>query len=222
MRSGQKRLGFSLIELLTVIAVIAILATLIIASIQRVRTTAALSKSISNLRSLQLANSLYSSEHNGWYVPIASWTDEGEAVFWHNDPKFRAYFSLEPGNNWPSGLVAPKAEITTSSGNLRLDRAYGYNITSMNGKWAEAGQGYQVNRSEIPNLDNKMAFADALDWIIHRDNADDYNGEEVYTKHAIAYRYNGSAGVVYYSGRATGLPREEVIENRGLWDICED
>ncbi len=225
-RSAQRtftRAGFSLIELLSVIVVVAILTAIIIPTVQNMRADASLSKSVSNLRSLQIANTLYSNEHSGGYVPLASWSEEGEAVFWHSDPEFRAYFSLKPGRIWPEGLVAPGAEITHSKdGDLRIDRAYGYNSTNMRGRWGEAGQGLQMYAADIIAPDEKLAFADALDWIIDRDSADLYRGEEVYTKHATAYRYNGRAAVVHYDGSATAMTRDEVVGNHELWDLIEE
>ncbi|WP_309397118.1 type II secretion system protein [Cerasicoccus maritimus] len=212
--------GFTLVELLTVIAILAILGTLALAGIPRVRNYAALSKSISNLRSLQLANTLYSNEHMGAFVPVAYWSEEGDSFTWYTDPEFCQYLAIEPGKNWPEGLVAPNAEISNSKG-LRIERAYGYNVTSLSAKWGEPNEKYQVNISDIFNPPRKLAFSDALDWIIHIDGADKYPGSEVYTKHAVAYRYDGKTAAVYFGGNAEALTREDVVGNDRLWRVTE-
>lgn len=223
LRSVHPRsLGFSIIELLTVISVIAVLAAILVTTVQKVRSRSELTKSVSNLRSLQLANQLYSNEHNGWFVPVAQWPIEGNPTFWHNDPEFRSYFSLEPGRMWPEGLVSPRAEMVhQTDGDLRIDRAYGYNCTDVPGRWGVPGQAMQVHVSQVIDLSKKLAFADALDWVIHRDRADSYEGVEVYTQNATAYRYDGKAAVVFFDGRATALSRDEVVDNDELWDVAE-
>ncbi|MGE9292851.1 MAG: hypothetical protein ACQKBW_04500, partial [Puniceicoccales bacterium] len=64
------------------------------------------------------------------------------------------------------------------------------------------------------------------DWQIQIYGASRYVGEEtvenINANSAIAYRYDGYAGVVYFDGRAEMLSREEVIDNRTLWTIQQD
>jgi prepilin-type N-terminal cleavage/methylation domain-containing protein len=68
MQSLPKQLkAFTLIELLTVIAVVAILAAILIPSISKVRESANVAKSISNLRQIGNLMNLYASEKNNRY-----------------------------------------------------------------------------------------------------------------------------------------------------------
>lgn len=67
----QRSRGFTLVELLVVIAIIAILASLLLPALSRARAQARQAQGKNNLRQLFLANTMYASEHNGFYCPAA-------------------------------------------------------------------------------------------------------------------------------------------------------
>ncbi|MBC2593891.1 type II secretion system protein [Ruficoccus amylovorans] len=73
------RPGFSLIELLTVIAVIAVLGGILIATVNRVRDSARLSKSQSNLRQVTQTLLIYTME-NGGRLPYAKGNRNSSSV----------------------------------------------------------------------------------------------------------------------------------------------
>ncbi|GEM_PF-104809 len=68
----QDKKGFTLIELLVVIAIISILMMILFPALSRARAQARSVSCMNNLRQLYLANTMYASEHNGYYVPAAS------------------------------------------------------------------------------------------------------------------------------------------------------
>ncbi|MCX8066153.1 MAG: type II secretion system GspH family protein, partial [Candidatus Hydrogenedentes bacterium] len=64
--------GFTLVELLVVIAIMSILAMILLPALSRGKAQARGVQCVNNLRQLYLANTMYASEHNGFYVPAAS------------------------------------------------------------------------------------------------------------------------------------------------------
>ncbi|RRJ94950.1 type II secretion system protein [Opitutaceae bacterium TAV4] len=80
--------GFTLIELLTVIAIIGVLAALIIPTVGLVRKKARASASISNLRQIHLAFTLFADDHRDHYptpAGVVPWKDnpaDGDELPW--------------------------------------------------------------------------------------------------------------------------------------------
>jgi len=69
--SGRFR-GFTLIELLVVIAIIAILAAMLLPALARAKMQAWRSKSVNNIRQLQLGAIMYANDSNGYLLPNAT------------------------------------------------------------------------------------------------------------------------------------------------------
>ena len=68
----SKQYGFSLIELLVVIATISLLMSIVLPVLSKTREQAKLTVCQSNIRQIQLANTGYATENNGYYVIAAS------------------------------------------------------------------------------------------------------------------------------------------------------
>ncbi|HQG47636.1 MAG TPA: prepilin-type N-terminal cleavage/methylation domain-containing protein, partial [Sedimentisphaerales bacterium] len=84
----RNRTAFTLIELLVVISVIAVLMAILMPALMRAKETGKRMVCSSHLRSLGLANVLYSDECNGWYVPIIDRT-LGKDFYWPANQLFR-------------------------------------------------------------------------------------------------------------------------------------
>lgn len=219
--------GFTLIELLAVIAIIGIIAAILIPVLTSVRTQSQIAKNLSNLRNIQIANITYSNEHDGQYVPVASWDNEGGKTFWHDHEDFRKkYLGISASGSWPDGMISPLATSRNSAGDRMIHRSYGYNFTTVRGDdFGTPGLTRGGTIMLVANPSKTLAFADALDWQIQMSGADRYSGNEelmdTNKNNAIAYRYDGYAGVVFFDGHTEMLSREEVIDNKALWEIKE-
>jgi prepilin-type N-terminal cleavage/methylation domain-containing protein/prepilin-type processing-associated H-X9-DG protein len=208
----SKKLGFTLVELLVTVAIISILAAILFLSAGSIRNEALLSKDIANLRSLQMANTIYASDHRA-YVPEFSNDENGTATMWVTNPAFLQYLVGRAGVN----MLPIQTESPVSLGpNMWVN--YGYNITGLPFGWGLPNVSIGVAPFNISDPSSTLAFADALDWNIDMADSNDYTGE-VYVQSAIAYPYDGKTGIVYFDGHAEILPRAQVVNNADLWTL---
>ncbi len=221
MLSPRHRISaFSLIEILACAAIVAVLAAVLFPTLQSARLSAQTAKNISNLRAIQSANIAYASDHDGRFVPSSSWDSEGKGVNWHENSEFRVnYLNISKTGPWPDGRLSPLATLRNDDGKRRTDRSYGYNYESLGGTYGTPNTVRQAVAQRMGALSKTLAFADALDWQIKMMAANLYAGKEEFLGSAIAYRYKGRAGVVFFDGHAEMLQRSDVVNNTELWTI---
>jgi prepilin-type N-terminal cleavage/methylation domain-containing protein len=78
---GERRHGFTLIEVLVVVAIIALLVAILLPALSRAREQARHTKCLSNLRQSGLAMQMYAATSKGW-LPRGG--DAGNPAFWAN------------------------------------------------------------------------------------------------------------------------------------------
>ncbi len=214
--SLRLRRAFSLIELLGAILIIAILGTLVGVVLQNIQGNSQLVKSLSIIRQYQSANSLYSLDHGGLYVPIRTMTEEGLTKRWVDQQDFKDHLNIPPGADWPLNLLSPNAGVLDENGKPLLTRSYGINTLGFS-DWFNPSISYQASVATIEDPVNTIAFTDALDWIVAKHGIKRYPGEEVYAKHAVAFRYDGKATVVFFDGHTGAYTMDEMLENKQKW-----
>lgn len=218
--------GFTLVELLTVVAILAVLAAILIPVTNAILANSGMSRNLSNLRSLQGANMLYAMDNNGKYVPVGTFDETGAyRNHWHRNPEFApVYLGVADIYAWPEELISPRATLRDADGHLMIERSYGYNYTGLGG-YGVPDTSRNATLNQVFQPTKTLAFADALDWQIQINGANKYSGVEevsnLNNNSAIAYRYNGKAGVVFFDGHTKMLSRDEVVGNRELWTIRE-
>ncbi len=218
--------GFSLVELLMVIAIIAILAAILIPVTSSIRKQGYVTHNLANLRALQAANILYAQENDGSFVPVGAFNENGSyGSFWYQRDDFVVeYLEIPDPSDWPENRLSPLATQRNPAGELYISRSYGYNFTEL-GAYGVANTSRVATINTVADPAQTLAFADALDWQIQMSGANRYVSEEadvnVNQNNAIAYRYDGAAGVVYFDGHTAMLKRADVVDNEKLWLIRE-
>ncbi|MDQ8192979.1 type II secretion system protein [Coraliomargarita sp. SDUM461004] len=208
--------AFTLIELLVVIAVIAILASILMTSLGRVSEKALLTTSLSNIRELHAANTMYANDNGGHYVPIASRDNNGTLLRWLENDQYRAFLGLQEDQEWPDDLFSPNANVLDSHGKPRFDRSYAMNITGLTG-YSTPGNLWQLSVYKVDEPAKTIAMTDALDWIVSYYGTKKYTGVEVSSGSTVAYRYSGKAAVIYYDGHTAAHTMEEISDKSEAW-----
>ncbi len=207
------RHGFTLVELLVVIAIIALLAALLLPSLNKARQKAQAANSLSQLRQIQLANSMYASDNNGWYIQAKAEISTGVYRIWPENPNFYKHLGQKGTWNYPNFprmLHSPLVDRTV------VVMSYGYNIT----RGTVNGANNNVTTSRHESMDSPttvLAFAESQDMQILMSQANAYTGVEGYGGQRIAYRAGGNTLAVFHDGHTETLSRAAVVGNTNLW-----
>jgi len=170
--------GFTLIELLVVVAIIALLVSIMLPALNEAKEAANKALCAVNLHSLALANCLYASNYNGFFVPGASdmdWFSAGQ-YRWHgyrdtvNDPfdplkgPLSPYFQDGDMKECPSYQDFIKTggqadAFESGAGGYGYNRDYVGSRVRWTGDFNAIASG--ARDTEIPTLINTVMFADA-------------------------------------------------------------
>lgn len=223
--------GFTLTELLVVITIIAVLASLSLMMFTRMRTVADRASATKSLSALQMANTLYASEHNGNYISHSLNDESGNRAqipWWFQNTEFLAYFrgqvTQTSGNGSraiPVDMLDPVVLRAKQSKFDRIYASYGINIHGLpamgGGKIKNGGVNYTTNTVKRPS--ESMAFASSSDLSIRYNSRFKWDGQEGKKSDSrIAYRHNNKAIVAYFDGHVGEVSKadmEEIDRTRG-------
>ncbi len=214
--------AFSLVELLLTLAILVLLLVIGFPIYERALLHSDASRSVNNVRNLQLANIQYSADNNGWYVPFNIIRD-GDIYSgqWLRNPAFQKTLGITSfpygRTYYPPGYLSPRSTSGRHpDGYGPISRSYGYN-DSVFGANKGKKEIYQIKASQVLRPATLMAFADALDFWVVIEFADNYQGREESVKGGVAYRYGGKAAVAFFDGHAALLRRDQIVGNQALW-----
>ena len=114
--SVRTRSAFTLVELLVVIGIIALLISVLLPALSKARRDANRAKCLSNLRSMQIAQTLYAAENRGYLVQAGmahGGAHANEELTWFNvlerygSNKLLPRCPSDESPYWPEGVVVP-------------------------------------------------------------------------------------------------------------------
>jgi prepilin-type N-terminal cleavage/methylation domain-containing protein len=210
--------GFTLVELLVVITIIAAMAALAISVTVRMRDQAHKVNSARNVSQLQVANASYAADHNGNYVPIYAYDDQGKRIgFWYQNQDYLGNLigdildaNGERAKNIPSSSLDPKVVRAKKGFHHSIAASYGMNDNGIAGVHGpNVAPAHNLNR--ISNPSEAMAFATATDYRISYGSRFKWKGVDGKTSDgALAYRYNDKALIVYFDGHVSEVSQEDL------------
>lgn len=231
--------GYTLVELLIVVSMIVILALLTLFMFPRFRESADRAKSVRNISQLQLANATYATDHNGEFLKVFAFDEEGSSyVAWCNNSDFLSVLKgsgafLPDGSldkSIPPDALDPKAYRTKLKWHDTFTNSYGYNgegTSGSNGWGSPSGSRGGFRMSQLTAPERTAAFLTATDWYAKYSGRFHWDNKPVegYQNGKIAYRYNNKALVAYYDGHVGEVSMADMkkIDTQGgskniFWD----
>lgn len=212
--------GFTLVELLVVIVMVVVLAALSVMGFKRMREKADLVTTVKRIRGFSEANALYSTDHNGKYVPVFAFDEDGQgAVMWHynrayletligDKEEFEAAEPFEGIDGLPEQVLDPVVIRSKQKYWSRISASFGYNGENLTGgAWGEPNAAASRSITSMSYPDETCAFVTATDWRAKQSGGLLWESSPVEGKTGdgkVAYRHQGKAVVAYFDGH-TGL-----------------
>ncbi len=215
--------GFTLVELLVVILIIVSLAAISSLGIIKMRASGDKAAAVSVMHQMAIANTTYSVDHNGQFVPIVT-KDENDAIAmeWYRDPEFRTYLTGDPNETEKDAsqlLKAPESVIdrvvlrAKQRQYERLSASYGFNSTGLQWPKSIYSPKMSYNLQQVTSPGRTAFIVTATNYMVS------YAGRNLWwdapvegktTTDKMAFRHGGKAIVIYYDGSSGFVSKDDI------------
>jgi len=227
------RSGFTLVELLIVITIILVLAALSVMGFKRLCEKADLVTTVKRIRGFSDANALYATDHNGKYVPVFAFDEDGQgAVMWHynraylealigDKEEFETAEPFEGIDGLPEQVLDPVVIRAKKKYWSRISASFGYNGENLTGgAWGAPNAAASRSIASMSYPDETCAFITATDWRAKQSGGLLWENSPVEGKTGdgkIAYRHQGKAVVAFFDGHTSliSIAEMKAINRRG-------
>jgi prepilin-type N-terminal cleavage/methylation domain-containing protein len=224
--------GFTLIELLVVISIISLLMSILLPALGQARKTANALKCANLLRSMGLANVMYSSDFKDWAAP--NWWRETSTS------SKRYYFltntgiherlnvtTADYGARWAHSFACPEATALnntswSNSDGVLIRGVYGHNyhVGSYRGadsNWS-TGTISGLKFSELLEPSKKLNLSDALDQQIGYTYVSSYVTDKPQQNNTPAFRHLGTThNAVFFDQHVSRVSQEDSLATPNMW-----
>jgi prepilin-type N-terminal cleavage/methylation domain-containing protein len=205
--------GFTLIEMLVVIAIIALLVSIAVPSINGVRKRTYITRTLSNLRQLHMANSQHALEYKGHYVPL----QESNEGYWLDNDRFGEFLQGDRHNGWDDWTSVfktgkPGANMKNAGPDGHISKmSLGYCFG-----WNRFWPNNTLTLQKSGRYPDMLMFCDSTQYHVYGERAqnslrefDDKTSPTPWGH--IAFRYQGRAGGITYGGHAMMFRYEDMF-----------
>ena len=229
-RAEGKHMCFTLIELLVVIAIIAILAAMLMPALNRARAASRRASCKNNMKNLGTYESMYSSNYEGWVLPIEAGSAEkdrwgallAQAGFF-GSPSAASVAQVDRPENYPAVMNCPSQMKPILRSGVEYPRVYlGIGQTYHYAKNPNCGSTLAAMSANYPVMrqgkcKKPSTMMSLMDYVRPNGNSSYFaSSDSTHMGHpSFSGRHEGDFNILYMDGHCGGITTQWLKQDGG-------